>query len=342
MCAKSSSSAHPRGFALLLKLAVYAHPLLCNAACDPLAVNPAPCTLPLFDADVSYRIDSHHELSAVAWGEHQGTPRLAAGDVHGNLYIWETGYFYLHPTKWNMKLGTIVESDADGADWEQQTAHSLVGVSENEIQHMEWSPDGTKLAIVSGTLRPKAQPLGQLSVFDWETTSLIAPTLLPAGCEQGGHHWHVISQGVPVTSGCYSGYSYRDKVQLGLANESRVFVKQIGDIARAVAWSPSGDKIVIGFGRNVDAGHYVILVNATTGEREIIAGKSPNDVHFSNTTYQPTVHGYGYTVYALAWSPDGNWIAIGTDLQLSTSKTSTDLFVGVLASCVLTGHPLFC
>eukprot|EP00966_Prymnesium_polylepis_P014375 331935-Prymnesium_polylepis.1 len=149
---------------------------------------------------------------------------------------------------------------------------------------------------------------------------LVEPSRLPVNCS--GYHWHVVPtvNGVatPVTSGCYSGYSDADRHQLGITDEPAVWVKQTGAVSRAVAWSPDGSKIVIGFDRDVSAGNYIVLVNASTGEREVLVGGDT-----SSTATSPTAHGFQYSAHALSWSPSGDWLAVGSDFVYSDFGTST-------------------
>ena len=99
--------------------------------CDPMHFDPAVCGYPLLDTDVSWRIDTRFELVTVSWGKREGVDILAGGDDNGNLYLWETGSFYKHPTRWvglgaggeHAPRGTYLQENhppADGDDWPTQ------------------------------------------------------------------------------------------------------------------------------------------------------------------------------------------------------------------------------
>jgi WD40 repeat protein len=305
---------------------------LVSARCDPMHFDPTNCSYPMLDEAVSYRIDADHELTAIAWGMRDGVACLAAGDIDGDLYLWETGWYYLHPTRWNMLSGYITNNISGGEPFPQQTAHSSNKVGyDDTIYQMAWNPDGTKIAIASGSSDILATKFGQLTVFDTETMELVAPTLLPQGCVNGSYHWHVVpyvngtsTVRTPVDHGCYSGYSSLDKHQLGLADDSRVWVKQMKDVARTVVWSPDGTKIAIGFDRSVSGENYVILVNATTGEREVLVGGGDH----TEPNHQSSSHQGRYSAHSLAWSPDGNWLAIGSDFVTGGIPSVLELYIG--------------
>ena len=174
-----------------------------SAQCDPMAFDPSICEYPLLDTDVSWRIDAAHELMSVAWGIKDGMSVLAAGDIDGDLYLWETGHFYLHPTRWNMISGYTTNNEVPPGDpFPRPVVNSVNKVAYDEtIQQMVWSPDGTKIAITSGYRGTFASDLGQLTVFDTNTMSLVDPTLLPHGCEFNGYHWVGAGRSTPRQRG---------------------------------------------------------------------------------------------------------------------------------------------
>ena len=259
--------------------------------------DPAQCEYPLLDPVASHRFDVEEEVSALDWATHNVsgvlTPRLATGDVEGHLAVYETEFFYSHPSTWATRTARHVAYDT-------------------AILSLRWSPDGTRLAIASGENDVNGYPngFGQLTIFDTASWSLMEPTRLPAGCSRSGHHWHVVTGVESTAAGCVSGFSDEDQQQLLIADQPGVLLKQGGGVARAVAWSPDGGKVAVGFDNSAEHGHYLFLVNATSGEREVLVGTDAD--FWSAHVSDPTSHEASYPIHALAWSPGGDWLAMGT------------------------------
>jgi hypothetical protein len=188
--------------------------------------DPAFCRYPLLDPQVSHRFDTPDELTSLAWGANAltGEPLLAAGDADGDVHVWETGFFYSHPSTWTSRLVDNVGYD-------------------NWIHQLAWSPDGRKIAVSSGANRVAgSQEFGQLTLVETATWSLMTPQRLPVGCNAAAptphnHHWHAIcSDGAtcPRTLGCVSGYSDDDALELEIVGQPGVLLKQGGGVSRAV------------------------------------------------------------------------------------------------------------
>ena len=277
-------------------------------AATPTAVVPTVST-PLY----TYKGHSAGVISVV-WS-HDGTRLVSASD-DGTVQEWSatTGrryWTYMFPGKNNYVFGVawspdgkrIAAVDFNGvvAILDASTGHLLASYNSlsSSIQGVAWSPDGKRIAIgMQGT--------DNAEVWDITTGKMIQ--------NYTSHSGSVIHVAWSPDGKLVASSSYDGTVQIWNAASGQTVLTYKAHNAPvwSVTWSPDGKYIASGTGAAgtdspVTSSNSVKVWDATTGKTLLTYAGNPSTSE----------------AYALAWSPNGKWLASGGDDKLVSIWNAT-------------------
>ncbi len=235
-----------------------------------------------------FRARAHEALvSSVAWSPRGG--QLATGSIDGSVKVW------------SMEGGV---------------ASHIFGVTRRKFVAAAWSPDGKWLAFTVGS--------DAAEVHAWPPTS-DGPRRLPVAGDTTALVWSPDSQWLAVGNRAGAVVAW----QVAAAGPARVFAHPHGREVDCLAWSPGGQKLAIGYEDGtisvLDTGGWQAASLPRTWTVNGLAF-SPNGMVLASTSTRSDVAlwdpvgltklarlAIGFDTNAIAWSPDGHYLACGAD-----------------------------